>query len=329
MPGMKDPSDLARAFKPLNNRRFATGCLSALIVWAVIAIGLWLWLPPHGPRDELAGVRVGVLIFAAGNFTVVAISLWGLVFPYRPINPASGLPRVTRRGRIVAVGEPLRAPLSGTPCVAYRYTLSQRHRRQNGRWAMTWIHAGVGSTAWALQQGNGPTLTVRTVTQIVDDGQYLEGPAVIERSRQWVAASSFEPRAGAIGGVGMSIALLADMKDVEVSASRPYQRDWVNSQEATDEPPIEQWHEAVLPVGATATVVGHLRHGNTFVVPPEAIEPIRAAVTKEGQRALAEFPDEWLPAGDAPQRYPIGQVLGAVVLFGGLGGVLLALARYL
>lgn len=329
MPGMKDPSDLARAFKPLNNRRFATGCLSALIVWAVIAIGLWLWLPPKGPRDELEGVRAGLVIFAAGNLTVVAMSLWGLVFPYRPINPASGLPRVTRRGRIVAVGEPLRAPLSGTPCVAYRYALSRRHSRQNGGWAMTWVHAGAGSTAWALQQGNGPTLAVRTVTQIVDDAQELEGPAVIERARQWVAATSFEPRAGAIGGVGMSIALLADMKDVEVSASRPYQRDWVNSQEAADETLIEEWHEAVLPVGATATVVGHLRHGNTFVVPPEAIEPIRAAVTEEGQQNLGTVADERLPAGDAPQRYPIGQVLGAVVLFGGLGGVLLALARWI
>ena len=69
-----------------------------------------------------------------------------------------------------------------------------------------------------------------------------------------------------------------------------------------DAPPVEHWEEAVLPVGATATVVGHLRQGRHFVVPPEAIEPIRAATTEAGQQALAEIPDETLPAGDAPQR---------------------------
>ena len=327
---MKDSSDLARAFKPLNNRRFASGCLSALAVWAVIAIGLWLALPPAGPGGKDAWpFRAALVVVAGGAFAVVAMSVWGQVSPYRPIHPASGLPRVTRRGRIVPVGEPLRAPLSGTPCVAYRYTLSRRHRRSAGHWTTIWVHAGAGSVPWALQQSQGPTLAVSTVVHIADESRELEGPAMLERARQWLATTSFEPRAGAIGGVGLSLALLADMKDVELAAGQPYRRDWVNSQDDPDAPPIEQWEEAALPVGATAIVVGHLHQGNRFVIPPEAIEPIRAATTDAGQLTLADIPDETLRAGDEPQRTSIGQVLGALLLFGGIGAAVLALAWHL
>lgn len=327
---MQDPSDLARAFKPLHNRRLASGCLSALAVWAVIAIGLWLKLPPAGPAGrDIWPFRAGMVLLAGGAFTVVAMSVWGLVVPYRPIHPGSGQPRVTRRGRIVAVGEPLRAPLSGTPCVAYRYTLSRRHRRSSGHWTTMWVHAGAGSVPWALQQSQGPALSVNTVVHIAEPSQELEGPAMLERARRWVATTTFEPRAGAIGGIELSLALLADMKDVELTAGQPYRRDWVNNGDDTDAPPIEQWEEAVLPVGATATVVGHLRQGKNFVVPPEAIEPIRAATTEAGQSALAEIPDETLPAGDEPQRASISQVLVALVLFGGIGAGVLALAWHL
>ena len=330
MPRMQDRSDLARAFEPLHNRRFTSGCLTTLAVWAVVAFGLWSTLPSAGPRGQEAWpFRAGLVVLAGGAFTVVVMSVWGLVFPYRPIVQGSGLPRVTRRGRIVAVGEPLRAPLSGTPCVAYRYTLSRRHRRSSGHWTTMWVHAGAGSVPWALQQCQGPALSVNTVVHIAEPSQELEGPTMLERARRWVAGTAFEPRAGAVGGIELSLALLADMKDVELTAVQPYRRDWVNSQDDPDAPPIEHWEEAVLPVGATATVVGHLRQGKHFVVPPEAIEPIRAATTEAGQQALAEIPDETLPAGDAPQRAPVSQVLVALVLFGGIGAGVLALAWHL
>ena len=44
---------------------------------------------------------------------------------------------------------------------------------------------------------------------------------------------------------------------------------------------------------------------------------------------LADIPDETLPAGDEPQRTSIGQVLGALLLFGGIGAAVLALAWHL
>lgn len=332
MAAMGAPTDLGRAFKPLNNRRMGMGCLTMLLVWAVIGVALWLTLPPAKPQpplDELRPVRAGLVVIAAGGFMVAVMSLWGLVVPYRPINPASGLPRVARRGRVVADGEPLRAPLSGTPCVAYRYTLSLRRHLGEADWDNLWIYVGAGSMAWSLAGADGPPLTVRTVTLIADDAQRLEGPATLARARQLVAWTPFEARAGAAGGIGLSVALLADMKDVEVPEGRPYRRDWFNSQEGKVGLQDLQWRETVLPVGADVTVVGHLRDGTAFVVPPEALEPVRAAATAEGRLAMDVGPDELVPAGDAPQRASVGQVLAAVVIFGGLGGLLLALARHI
>lgn len=323
---MAPPGDFERAFKPLHNRRFGMGCLSVLLAWAALAIGLWVTLPPHSPHDELAPFRAGLVVVSGALLAVAAASLWGLVFPYRPLNPGSGLPRVSRHGRVVADGEPLCAPLSGTPCVAYRCVLSRRHRRQNGRWSMQWVHVGAASMAWSLSRTDGPPLTVRTVTQIVDEAPQLDGAAVLARARHWVDTTAFEPRSGTLGGMALSMALLADMKDVDVPEGRPYRRDWRNTRDGEVDLQQMQWHEALLPVGADVTVAGHLR-GSTFVVPPEAIEPIRAACSAEGRVALDIGPDQQMPAGDVPQRAPIGQVMGAVMMFGGLGAVLAALAR--
>lgn len=329
MKAMTPVGPLAQLFKPLLTPGLAASCLGLIGAVAAAAWALMRWLPMPRVTPDLQPALTGLVVFAAFCYVMALLSLWGVLRPSAPAAGAGGHRAVIRRGRVVPDGEPLRSPLTGTPCVAYAYR-AYRQVVRNGDRMVVWSYSGLGSMAFSLDAGDGGRVAVRAVPQLMDPPVQTTGPQDLARARRHVASTAFEPAAGLLGGVQVAAHTLVALTHQAVQPGQPYRRDWYNSQASGVDLQQLQFEEELLGIDAMATVVGHWNPGERAIVPGErSSSPTRAACTPQGEQALSAALDGAAIDGDAPSRPSVAGGLTAVVVMTLFGSGALALTRLL
>lgn len=329
MESMSPAGPFAQLFKSLVTPGLAVSCLGIVVAVAAAAWGLLHWLPMPPVAAELQPAVTGLVVLAAFFFVMALLSLWALIRPPAPMAGAGGSVAVPRRGRVVADGEPLSAPLSGTPCVAYFYR-GYRREVQHGELTTIWSYCGLGSMAFSLDAGDGRKVAVRAVPQLMDEPVAATGPQALARARRHVAATRFDAAAGVLGGVNVAAQTLAALTGQPVQPGQPFRRDWFNSQAGDVDLQRLQFEEVLLPLDAPATVVGHWLAAQQAIVPSAlAHEPTQAACTPQGVEALRASRGDVSVDGDELSPPSAARSVVAVILLTLFGSGALALARML
>lgn len=210
-------------------------------------------------------LRYGIGGVAAGFLSIGLASLGWLAMGYgRGERSLEAILRRTRSGempddgeviiatgRVRALGPALVAPLSGTPCVGYRYRMYETSRDSDGQVQHTAVYWGAAARPFALHASTG-VVRVFAIPLQADGVQLLAGETAVERARQWIRTAPFQPTAGPLGVLRAGMETLRDVFTDDDGEAR---HDWKRADMDRD-PASLLLEETVLPIDAEATVHG-------------------------------------------------------------------------
>lgn len=255
-------------------KRSGSGCAIYFVVFLGLAYGLDRFTAPH----LIAEARPWVGIVAAVFLTLAVGSFWGLLTGYTrgggsaallASAQTSGLPDkdgpllATGTVRLdAAFGEPLIAPLSGTPCAAYLYRMyyitsnvTERRKEVPVYWGSACVPFRIESAARSVRVAAVPLLN--------DAATKMEMESHMARAREYIANTRFELASGMAGAIGTAFAIVNVVLGEE---NKHYRRDWASKDQPVD-PSTLRLEETVLAIGAAASVVGPWSASRRAIVP--------------------------------------------------------------
>ncbi len=282
---------------PATARRWAAW----LVQWAALAalydLAIHLALRPTGWIAGFSGALVGAasLRLAAGAFADAARAAEdgkALARSLAGAPPQDGK-RFAAAGRIAALASPLSAPLSGVPCVAYRYRIGGA---EDGGGDAAPAFAGLALAPAAIATG-GPAGEVRLLGFPRLEGfpeTPLEGDARA-RAAAYAAAASFTE----IGAEDLAAAM-SEPLSLAADAEHPLRRDWhvAGRRELAPDDLSGRLAEVAVPEGAQVCALGlfHAAEGGVAPDPSPQGRPLRlihlvqgdaAALAREGRGRIA------------------------------------------
>jgi hypothetical protein len=195
--------------------------------------------------------------------------------------PADGGPMLVT-GRVRPDGPPLRAPLSGTECVAYDYRLYKRTwmgSRSGHRTTVYW--GGYACQPFMVDTG-ARAVRVGAMPDFVDAPNRDKTDDTIGRARAYLQATRFEEIAGA-----EIVSLFGTMLGDRVGeAQAGVRRDWHRAN-ASPDPATLRLEEHTVPVGATVSVAGYWLPERRALVPePGGLGGSPVTIVTGGPEAL-------------------------------------------
>ncbi len=307
--------------------RSGSGCA----VYVVSAAALAFLIDRYTATRLDGALRPWVGIAAAPFITLGLATVWGVLRGHtRSVRPealladatARGLP--SRDGPLLSTGVvrtqawPLKAPLSGTECVAYLYRMYYAVRdSEQGRREVP-VYWGQACRPFSVASP-GRNVRVAAVPMLIDKPVVMQGEAVLARSRAHIAGTQFEVAKGVIGAIGSAVAIVDDVFSDETcdhgaEVGREISRHWVYDGEPVD-PSRLVLEETILAVGATVSVFGPWSAARQAIVPHlDGHDSLIASATAgPAERLLADG------AGLPPSIG--GAIVTAVVLLGSGAGI--------
>lgn len=195
--------------------------------------------------------------------------------------PADGGPMVVT-GTVRPDGPSLRAPLSGTECVAYQYRLYKREWLATGRHRRTIVFWGGYAFQPFMIDTGARAVRVGAMPEFVDEPGRDKTDDTIRRAREYLQATQFEE----IAGVEV-VSLFGTMVGDRVSeAQAGVRRDWHRA-DTNPDPGTLKFEEHVLPAGATVSVAGHWSPERRALIPePGGLGGSPVTVVIGGPKAL-------------------------------------------
>ena len=258
-------------------RSAVPGCLLHVVALAAVA-----WLLDTYVLDSVAGEVRRWFALASSVFLTLGVSSFAyLAAGYGRGDRARGA--VMRRaeegslpaedgpavvsGRVRPAGQALVSPLTQTPCVSYWYRMFYEIRITRGRPKEVPVFWGYASCPF-LVDTKARAARVLAVPNIVHATRRVRGDEVVTRARAHRDTASFEVVSGMLGALGTAF---TGVDDVFGDDDGEVRRDWRAAGETKD--PAELiLEEAVLPVGATASVSGTWSTRRGAIVPALAGE---------------------------------------------------------
>ena len=150
-------------------------------------------------------------------------------------------------GRLVALGEPLRSPLGGEPCVFYETEIYKIERLSEGGLKRYYDWKAIASAPCAVESPLGRVQLLGLFNTQHVPCEEREGSAVRENARAWTESAVFEPKPKLRDAIGWARDLL---DDDSASSYRGYRE---------DDAVLDGDHlfeETVLRPGETVTAIG-------------------------------------------------------------------------
>ncbi|MCM2328246.1 MAG: hypothetical protein NDI88_10180 [Lysobacter sp.] len=279
--------------------RHGAGCAVYFVLFAGLAWGIDRFLGTQVAAEARPWVGIAASVF----FTIGLGSVWGIVSGYAVGDPKAGLAAgaagagfpgedapMLATGTVRPAGSALRAPISGIECVAYMYRMYYLTTNYdvvttggvNRPKIEVPVYWGQACRPFVVDSSKR-VVRVLAVPRLVDAPLRREGESDIERARQWVGATRFERASGLAGALGTALAMADDILTDDDAECR---RDWMSEGEARD-PATLILEETVLPVGASASLVGPWSASRRAIVPHvAAAETLGASVTTDPADAL-------------------------------------------
>ncbi len=262
------------------------GCLAHLAIVAALTVVI----------DRAAGAQVAPVlrpwfgVVAAALLVLGASNFWQLLRGYGQGDAARGtlLARATTgeppaeggpmlvTGTVRPDGPPLRAPLSGTECVAYQYRLYKRTWLGSNRGYSTTVYWGGYAFQPFMIDTGARAVRVGAMPEFVDDPSRARTDDTIRRAREYLQVTRFEE----IAGVEVISLFGTMMGDRVGEAQAGVRRDWHRA-DTNPDPGTLKFEEHVLPAGATASVAGHWSPDRRALIPePGGLggSPVTAAI---------------------------------------------------
>jgi hypothetical protein len=161
-----------------------------------------------------------------------------------------------------AFGEPLIAPLSGTPCAAYLYRMYYITSNVTTRRKEVPVYWGTACVPFRIESA-ARSVRVAAVPALSDAETKMETESHMARAREYIANTRFEFASGIAGAIGSAFAIVNAMLGEE---NKQYRRDWTSKEQAVD-PATLRLEETVLAIGAMASVVGPWSASHRAIVP--------------------------------------------------------------
>lgn len=239
----------------------ALGCLGYLALWALLSVAIDEWTAAR----VASGARPWVGVAAGLQFTLAAGALWTAVSGLlrRGGSRAAILERATAgtvpdedgpvlvTGTVRAATQPLRAPISGTPCVAYTYRMFFETRNHKGRREEVPVYWGLASRPFIVDT-RARAVRVMAVPWIVDEAARRSGADMVLRARQYIATTRFEEATGLLGALGTAV---STVRVLFTDDDGEHRADYKSTGTERD-PGALLLEETLLPVGASASVAG-------------------------------------------------------------------------
>jgi hypothetical protein len=303
------------------------GCLALLIVLAAVAVFVDRLISAHLPPE----LRVFVVVPTALFLTVGLSNLWNLARGYGQgarsraamVNRArAGEPPVqdgpiAATGIVRADGPTLRAPISGSECVAYQYRLYTSQWLRRRKHHQTPIYWGYASRPFRIDTAKH-AFRVMAMPRLADRATQHESSESRARAKVYVAATRYEPKQGLVGIASAAAAMFGELAK---EAAGDVRRDWQLAGADVDIDKLRM-EEIVVPVGATVSVSGRWSAERRAIVPGEmgegqvGVTLVSGAAEELGGAGSSELP--WSPLSVA--------VTAAVLLLIGAASVWLSIS---
>ncbi len=259
--------------KPSPWGKILSGCIPLLALFGAVAVAVYLIVPSTVPP----GFRVIASVAAAVFISLALSSFWSLArgFGSGEKSRAALVRRaatgetpddnepILATGTIRSLSKPLVAPLSGSECVAYIYSMSYWTLDSRRRRIKIPVYWGYASQPFAVDTASSRR-TVRAIPQMKHSAQEFPGGAAVERADAIIRSQTFEEvDPNLLAAVGTTFAAVNEMfTDEDGFASRHWKRK--GDERGAGELNLE---ETVLPVGATASVLGTWSAARGAIVP--------------------------------------------------------------
>jgi hypothetical protein len=306
------------------------GCVALLVALAVVTYFVDRETQAHLPSD----LRFWVAVPAGVLATLGLSNIWMLLRGYGQGDKSrtavlerarTGLPP-DRDGPIVVTGivraadGRLRAPISGTACVAYLYRLYSVQLGRGRRRDEVPVYWGYAFRPFHI---DSPSHAYRVIAfpQMADDSDEHESAESRERAKAYVAATRFEPMQAMMG---MASSVAAIFKEIVTEPSGETRRDWRAESATVD---LDKVHidENVVPIGATVSVSGRWSVERGAIVPGTigegqiGVTLVKGPAENLGQGGASELPSS--PLSVAVTAVVMLSIAGAIVWFTTTGRV--------
>ena len=276
-------------------RRLWRSCLVFLVFAAAawFAISRYLTAVPDPPRNVFAALASFFLALGAFSF-------WGLLTgggnsPHtrdalirraESGGPVEDGEPIISSGVVRAEGDPLTAPISGTPCVAYFYRMYYwAESRRSNRQVPVVVYWGLASRPFALD-GAHEHRRVAAVPRLQMEPTVLTGETARNAARSWIDSTTFHPQENAVlSSIGAAFSVAGEMLSDEDGATR---RDWHLTSGNRDVSKLF-FDEVVVPVGQQAAVCGTWSRARNAIVSGDGLKGILGVtVSKGGPQSVPE-----------------------------------------
>lgn len=148
---------------------------------------------------------------------------------------------------------PLRAPLSGTECVAYEYRIFDRSWNHPGGHHIQTVYWWGGACLPFSVRTEGRAVRIGAMPELLMEPDTRRDEATIAQARAFIAATTFDD----VAGLDMARAATTLITDLLSAHATGLRRDWRRA--SLDSPDLSQlrYEERVVPVGATISVAGY------------------------------------------------------------------------
>jgi hypothetical protein len=291
---------------------FKQGCVALLATVVVASAAAFRLMTPAVPADA----RPWLALVSGGLLALGLQSFWSLARGYGrgDASRASLLRRAERgepppgegphiaSGRVRALGAPLVAPISGTICVAYVYSMYDTAAGAGGRRRRVPVYWGYASRAFAIESSATRT-RVLAVPQLLMGANKLQGDDAVRAARAFHDRTRFEPAAPVLGPLGSVLEMASQAFTADTGEAR---QDWSRVGDLRD-PAELVLEETVLPVGASASAYGHWSAERDALVPQLGASPPAVSV------ALGP-PESLTPARGGVPHSPAAYLVTATLL---------------
>jgi hypothetical protein len=245
-------------------QRTGIGCLLYIVIFAGIAYGIRPWTAPY----EAAGLGLWPGLAAAAFLTLAVGTFWEFLKRlFSGKDPRAEMLERARRsevpetdgpviasGKVRAAAGALKAPLSGTACVAYLYRMYVETRDQENYRRSQPMYWGYASRSFILDTQTR-ALRVMAVPQLEDEAVKRNAPEDRTRARHYANMTTFEETNAALGMLGVVGSAFSMVNALYTDDDGEIRRDWklggINAN-----PETLLLEETVLPVGAQVTLTG-------------------------------------------------------------------------
>jgi len=179
------------------------GCLLALGLYVALAVGYFFWFASvfEPPETYIGAAVVGFLVLCCvGALTNARTALrdWSLVSTARHSLPPRDGELIAVVGTIHPLGDPLRAPFSGSECVVCEYDLARPNRASQAKDGSKSgsDYAGFLMTPCAIRSPLGEMRLLGFPILEGFDETVCHGDAAIRNARDFLSSTPFEDRAG-------------------------------------------------------------------------------------------------------------------------------------